>query len=69
MSFPVAEEVIEKTVAEKVDFVDPWTVLAGSATGIDYDKLIGMLLFIVSFLILFLFDLKFVLVHQKSHPN
>jgi hypothetical protein len=47
MSFPVAEEVNEKTSDEIEDFVDPWTVLAGSATGIDYDKLIRMLFFIL----------------------
>jgi tryptophanyl-tRNA synthetase len=43
MSFPVAEEAIQKTIDEVDDIVDPWTVLSHSATGIDYDKLIRML--------------------------
>ena len=50
MSFPVAEEAIQKTIDEVEDIVDPWTVMSHSATGIDYDKLIRMLLFTFSFL-------------------
>jgi hypothetical protein len=45
MSFPVAEEAIEKTIDEVDDVVNPWTVTSNSAKGIDYDKLIRMLLF------------------------
>lgn len=46
MSYPVAEEAIEKTTEEVEDFVDPWTVVSGSDKGIDYDKLIRMFFFI-----------------------
>jgi hypothetical protein len=45
MSFPVAEEAIENTIDEVDDVVNPWTVTSNSAKGIDYDKLIRMLLF------------------------
>jgi hypothetical protein len=37
MSLPVAAEVKENT---DDDVVNPWEVKAGSATGIDYNKLI-----------------------------
>lgn len=40
MSFPVAEEAIEKTIEEVDDIVNPWEVVGKSLTGIDYDKLI-----------------------------
>lgn len=42
MSFPVAEEAIEKTIDEVEDIVTPWDVLGNKLTGIDYDKLIRM---------------------------
>ncbi|CAF4858384.1 unnamed protein product, partial [Rotaria sp. Silwood2] len=40
MSFPVAEEAIQKTIDETEDKVTPWEVIGHSDTGIDYDKLI-----------------------------
>ncbi|CAF0869500.1 unnamed protein product [Rotaria sp. Silwood1] len=40
MSFPVAEEAIQKTIDEVEDKVTPWEVIGHSDTGIDYDKLI-----------------------------
>jgi len=49
MSFPVAEEAIEKTIDEVDDVVNPWTVTSSSAKGIDYDKLIRMLLFHIDY--------------------
>lgn len=45
MSFPVAEEAIEKTIEEVDDIVNPWEVVGKSLTGIDYDKLIRMFSF------------------------
>ena len=40
MSFPVAEEAIEKTTDKVEDIVTPLDVVATKLTGIDYDKLI-----------------------------
>lgn len=40
MSFPVAEETIEKSIDEAEDVVNPWEISATKLTGIDYDKLI-----------------------------
>ncbi|CAF0874170.1 unnamed protein product [Rotaria sordida] len=40
MSYPIAEEVVEKTIDEVEDKVTPWEVIGHSDTGIDYDKLI-----------------------------
>lgn len=34
----------DQNTAVEVDVVDPWNVATDSATGIDYDKLIGKLL-------------------------
>jgi hypothetical protein len=31
----------QRNVVEKEDIVDPWTVVAGSNAGVNYDKLIG----------------------------
>ena len=70
MSFPVAEEALEKTIDEVDDIVDPWTVIGHSDTGIDYDKLIRMLLFnIVDNINIHNSFIKVVLVHQKFRPN
>ena len=41
---PVATaESVAKTEEENADFVDPWNVASASDTGVNYDKLIGML--------------------------
>ncbi len=53
MSFPVAEEAVEKTIDEVDDIVNPWEVSTTSLKGIDYDKLIRMSLF--TFFLLFSF--------------
>jgi len=45
MSFPAAEEAVEKTIDEDDDIVNPWEVSTTSLKGIDYDKLIRMSLF------------------------
>jgi len=45
MSFPVAEEALEKTIDDVDDIVNPWEVVGKKLTGIDYDKLIRMSLF------------------------
>ncbi len=42
MSFPVAEETLEKSIDEVDDIVTPWDAIATKLTGIDYDKLIRM---------------------------
>lgn len=38
------EQVNNLSVHDDEDFVDPWNVAGKSQTGIDYDKLISMLL-------------------------
>ena len=43
MSFPVAEEAIEKTTEEVEDIVDPWNVASGSNKGVDYKSLESLL--------------------------
>ena len=68
MSFPVAEEALEKTIDEVEDIVTPWDVEANKLTGIDYDKLIRMSSSILNAYIYHSL-IKVVLVHQKSHRS
>ena len=53
MSLPVEDEAAAKTVDEDEDIVNPWTVVGHSDTGIDYDKLIRMLILFHTFFMIY----------------